>query len=214
MMASSFMNAISLMAARASDFFGGLSDGLAGIPGMEGISGTFGNISSAVLRAGGAMNQAAYEMRQAGQASLDSAGAGFDSLSAPIESVQKIRDLLASIKEDRISLPDLLGVGDGEEGGGGGSKGKSATEKLDEELTAQEERIKEHFDRIKAITQGGLSDKLGAWGDYFGNLASLTGSNNQKLLGIAKSFAAAQALIDAWVAHNAVLRDPTLPWCL
>lgn len=129
-------------------------------------------------------------------------------LTAPLESVQKIRDTLASIKEDRITLPDLLGLGGGDEEGGGGS----AKKKLDEELTAQEKRIKEHFDRIRALTQGGLSDKLGAWGNYFTNLVSLTGSSNQRLLALGKSFAAAQALIDAWSAHNKVLADPTLPW--
>lgn len=129
-------------------------------------------------------------------------------LSGPLESVTRIRDLLASMKEEGLTLPDILGTGAGEEGG----EGETGQEKLDRELTAQEERVAEHFNRITALTQGGLSDKLGAWGSYFGNLASLTGSNNKKLLGLQKSFAAAQALIDAWGAHNKVLNDPTLPW--
>jgi hypothetical protein len=130
-------------------------------------------------------------------------------LDGPFKSIQAIRDLLASMKDEKITLPDILGLGTGDDEEGGG---KSAAEKLDEELTAQEERVQEHFGRIKALTQGGLSDKLGAWGGYFKNLASLTGTNNKKLLGIAKSFAAAQALMDAWTAHNRVLADPTLPW--
>lgn len=128
--------------------------------------------------------------------------------SAPLESIQKMRDLLASIKDDRITLPDLLGVGGGEEGEGGSGKGGGALKKLDEQLTAQEQRIKAHFDRIKALTMGGLSDKLGAWGSYFSNLASLTQSNNAKLLAIAKAAQAAQALMDAWSAYTATLRDP------
>ena len=130
-------------------------------------------------------------------------------LSEPLAGVQKIRDTLASIKDERITLPDLLGVASDEGEGGKGKKGKS----LDEKLTEQEKRIKEHFDRVKALAKGGLSDKLGAWGDYFSGLIQLTGSNNKKLLAAQKTFVAAQALIDAFGAYNKVLNDPTpQPW--
>ena len=209
-MEGSFLGAISRMAMKASDFFMSMSEGVANIPGMEGLAGGLMSASDAFLRG-------AASTSQAGQTSLNQAGgmreqaAGlFSGLSAPLESVQKIRDLLASIKDERITLPDLLGVGtdDGE-----GGKGKSASEKLDEELTAQEERVKEHFERVKALAQGGLSDKLGAWGDYFSGLIQLTGSNNKKLLAAQKTFVAAQALIDAFGAYNKVLNDPTpQPW--
>ena len=124
-------------------------------------------------------------------------------LDAPFESIQKIRDLLASIKEEGLSLPDLLGGSDDDD-----ETGKD----LDEKLSEQEQRIRDHFDRVKAITQGGLSDQLGGYGNYFNSLVSLTNSNNSRLLSIGKAFAAAQALIDAWSAHNRVLADPTLPW--
>ena len=57
-----------------------------------------------------------------------------------------------------------------------------------------------------------MSDAAGAWGSYFDDVVSRSGSSNERLLGIAKSFGAAMALVDAWQAHNATLRDPTLPW--
>jgi hypothetical protein len=126
---------------------------------------------------------------------------------SPLESVQKIKDLLASIKEDKITLPDLLGFGGDEEDDKKGGKKKDP---LDEKLKGVEKRIKDHFDRIKALTEGGLSDKLGAWGSYFSNLATLMGTSNKKLLGIAKAFQASQSLIDAWGAYTKVLNDPSL----
>jgi hypothetical protein len=122
-------------------------------------------------------------------------------LAAPYESIQKIRDLLASMKEEGFTLPNIL-FGDDDD------DGKS----LDEKLSDQENRIREHLERIAGLTQGSLSGQLGSWGDYFTNLAQLTGSSNEKLLKLGKAFAASQALIDAWTAHNRVLADPTLPW--
>lgn len=170
----------------------GMSDFADGTERMRGAAQTLGDTGSADVAAGRVTTRLAGD---------------------PIESVQRMRDLLASIKDDRITLPDLLGVGAGDdEGGAGGGGGSPALKKLDEELSAQEDRIREHFNRIKALTEGGLSDKLGAWGSYFDNLISLTGTKNDRLLAIGKTFAAAQALIDAWSAHNQVLRDPTLPW--
>ena len=68
------------------------------------------------------------------------------------------------------------------------------------------------FQRIYNLTKGNLSDQLGAWGGYFQNLASLTGSSNNKMMAALKAFGAAEALINAWRSFNQVLADPTLPW--
>jgi hypothetical protein len=125
-----------------------------------------------------------------------------ETLDAPLESLNKIRETLSNMKDENITLDGILGGGDGDGDG----------KKLKEKLSEREEAIKAHLDRIKALTQGTLGDKLGAWGDYFSGLATLMGDNNQKLLGIAKSFAAAQALIDAWQAYNQTIADPSLPW--
>lgn len=102
---------------------------------------------------------------------------------------------------------EVVGAGSG--GGGGGSP---RTEALREQLSRQEQIISEHMSRIKALTEGGLSEQLGAWGSYFNNLGNMAGKSGEKLLRIAKAFGAAQALVDAWRAHNAVLADPALPW--
>lgn len=70
----------------------------------------------------------------------------------------------------------------------------------------------EGYQQITALTQGNLADQLGAWGDYFGNLTDLMGSENNKLLSLQKAFAAGEALINAWRGYNQVLADPTVPW--
>lgn len=213
-MAGQFLGAISQMGVAASDFFAGLAGGLSGIPGMEGMADTFDAAATAVQRAAGSISQRGVELFRTGSGQISAASEGLPAL----KSVQKLKDLFASMKDEGLTMSDIMGIGgssdgegDGSGGGGGGGKSK-ASKKLDEELSGQEKRIRDHFDRIKALTQGGLSDKLGSWGNYFSNLASLTGTNNKKLLAISKAFAQAQALVDAWVAHNKVLADPTLPW--
>lgn len=125
-------------------------------------------------------------------------------LGAPMESIQAIRDLLTNMKEEGLSLDDIIFGGDDEDEDGG--------KKIQEKLDDQAKRIKEHFDRIRALSTGGLSDQLGGWSDYFSNLVSLTGKSHEKLLRVSKAFKAAQALIDAWSAYNQVLADPSLPF--
>ena len=66
-----------------------------------------------------------------------------------------------------------------------------------DKLEGQAKRIAETMKKLKALTIGTLSDKLGAWGDYFSDLAALTGTNSRKLLASAKSCGAAPALLDA-----------------
>ena len=218
-----FMSMVAGIQSMWSDMLYSMGSGISSIPGMSGLGasmmGAANNVLQGVVGSGG-LNDVVSGLRGAAGDAAASAAGGFAGLGAPLESVQKIRDVLASIKDDRITLPDLLGVGgedeEGEGGGGGGSGGKSAaSKKLDDELTEQENRIRDHFDRIKALTTGGLSDKLGAWGDYFSNLVNLTGTQNEKLFRIAKAAKAGQALMDAWSAYNQVLADPSFigrPW--
>lgn len=212
-MQAAWIGAVANMGSAISDLFWGMSDGMrgSGIPMLEGMADGLQKVALRATTASAAISHVALgHMNESGDL-LAAATGGFADASAPLESVQKIRDVLAGIKEERLTLPDLLGVGsgDGEDGEGGGGK-SAASKKLDEELTAQEERIKTHFDRIKALSVGGLSDKLGAWGNYFDGLISLTGSKNEKLFAIAKTAKAAQAFIDAWSAYNQVLADPAL----
>jgi hypothetical protein len=121
-MEGSFLGAISRMAMKASDFFMSMSEGVANIPGMEGLAGGLMSASNAFLRGAASTSQAGQmSINQAGGMREQAAGL-FAGLSGPLESVQKIRDLLASIKDERITLPDLLGVPGGDSEGGGKKK--------------------------------------------------------------------------------------------
>lgn len=211
-----FMDMVAYVQTKWSDLLYNLGAGVGKIPGLEGLGNKLMSAGNDALQSAvgaGGTAATADELRARAGEEGDRAAGLLEGLDAPLKSVQKIKDLLASIKDERITLPDLLGVAGGDEGEGGGKGGKSVSEKLDEELTAQEERIKTHFERVTALAKGGLSDKLGAWGNYFSGLIQLTGSNNKKLLAAQKTFVAAQALIDAFGAYNKVLNDPTpQPW--
>ena len=163
----------------------------------------------------GMAEQGAYNMSAGGAIASSASGALAGLFTEPLNSVQAIRDVLAQMREEGLSLPEVLGVAgsDGAGADGGGVGGGSMQERLDQELSAMESRIKEHYDIVSALAQGGLSDKLGAWGNYFSNLVSLTGTGNKKLLALSKAFTASQALIDAYGAYVKVLNDPTpQPW--
>lgn len=187
--------------ASITEAFAGLTQAIAS--GMNALFGT--NISGIGSDLAAKLRSEADYLSDGGAAIAESAGGSLAALGQEgFASIQRIRDLLASMKDENITLDSIFGGGNDEEGEGGGS--------LKDKLAERESAIAEHLERIRALTQGGLSSQLGAWGNYFTNLASLTGSNNAKLLGLAKSFAAAQSLINAWQAHNQVLADPTLPW--
>lgn len=120
----------------------------------------------------------------------------------------QIDQIMAGLGGEFIEFPEVGG-------GGGGSIAENmdaVTESIKEALKRREEAWIEHYTRIAMLTQGSTVDQIGAWGSYFSDLITLTGTNNEKLLKMGKAFAAAQALIDAWGAHNKVLNDPTLPW--
>ncbi len=176
---------------------------------LVGLANSLGaNFSKIELPTAGGMLDDGKNTIEGGSAVMSSALTSLDEVGAsPLASVQKIRDLLASMKEEKITLGDILDPSPDDEDGSGDS--------LDEKLTDQEDRIRKHFERIKALTVGGLSDKLGAWSNYFGNLVTLTGSSNQKLLAISKAYKAAQSLADAYSAYTQVLADPSFvgrPW--
>ena len=140
-------------------------------------------------------------LKEGGKAIISSTAESYRNL-------KSVREVLAGMKDDKITLPDILGLGeDGEGGGGGGGK------TLKEKLSDQESAIRDHVERIRALTQGGLSGSLGAWGDYFDNLFQMTGTSNKRVLGLVKAFNSAQALMDAWGAYNRVLNSPEpMPW--
>lgn len=180
--------------------FGRFVDNIAATRLGEAIGITGGNAEAAMGATADAMGDLTEEMAVL----LDRQKEIRSGLSGPLESVQNIKKLLQSMKDGELSLDDIIFGSDGD--------AKDGKDKLNEKLEGQAKRIQEHYDRIKAIADGSLSDQLGGWDNYFSNLVSLTGSSNEKLLKIAKAFGAAQALIDAWSAYNQVLADPTLPF--
>lgn len=75
-------------------------------------------------------------------------------------------------------------------------------------IKAQQELFKVYEDLANASSGA----QLGAWGNFFGSMANLAQSGNERILKIQKAFVAAQALMDAWGAYNKVLNSPGLPW--
>ena len=144
-------------------------------------------------------------------------GAGIDSMmgerrraiqriSAELELLRIGSEEASAALEGIFEAPGVSdGSGSSAGGGGGGQRVKTPVEVA---IEAHKTAIHE----LVADTRSSLSSALGAWGGYFDDLTSLSGSKSQRLLQISKSFGAAMALIDAWQAHNAVLKDPTLPW--
>lgn len=135
-MEGSFLGAISRMAMKASDFFMSMSEGVANIPGMEGLAGGLMSASNAFLRGAASTSQAGQmSINQAGGMREQAAGL-FAGLDAPLESVQKIKDLLSSIKDERITLPDLLGAGTDADGEGGGKKKTPLEEQTEAQIAS------------------------------------------------------------------------------
>lgn len=120
-----FMDMVASVQMAWSDMLYNLGSGIGNIPGLEGLGNKLmaaGNDALAgAVGAGGSAATAGDLRAQAGAEGERAAGL-FAGLSAPLESVQKIKDLLASIKDERITLPDLLGVAGTDEEGGGKKK--------------------------------------------------------------------------------------------
>lgn len=96
----------------------------------------------------------------------------------------------------------------GIDGGGGGGAASAIQEQADEALRIYQETL----EQVKQIQSDTLSDQLGGWGDFFGDLGSMMGSEGEKMLKIQKSLNAGQALMNAWTAYTQTLADPSLPW--
>jgi len=139
-----FMDMIVSIQTAWSDMLYNLGAGIGNIPGLEGLGnkmmGAGNDALQAAVGSGGTAATAAG-LRSEATAEGERAAGLFEGLSAPLESVQKIRDLLASIKDERITLPDLLGVGADDTGGGG--KGKTPLEEQTEAQIASLQALKD-----------------------------------------------------------------------
>jgi hypothetical protein len=165
---------------------------------------TTGGLAGALIEGGNQAFDAGEEAQSDSVAAIASGTAQFGALAAPLAGVQAIRDVLAGMRDENLTVPGVLsGDAAGEGGGAGGGMSR---------LQSTIEQAKGMLDEFRDYTRMTLGEQLGAWGSYFGDLANLVGSGNEKILAVSKSFAAAQALINAWEGYAQTLRDPTLPW--
>lgn len=80
----------------------------------------------------------------------------------------------------------------------------------EEFLRWKENVTQEHESKMQQIRAAGFADSLNATGEFFGALAGVMGSGNEKMLRVQKTFAAAGALVNAYLAASQVLADPKL----
>lgn len=107
----------------------------------------------------------------------------------------------------------LDGVFQGSEATTGGAAGGTRGGGRSSSRVVQEvQAISQEMENLKDLTRGQLGEMLGAWSGYFNDLGSVMQSGNDKVLRIAKAFAAAEALINAYRAATQALADPTVPF--
>lgn len=71
---------------------------------------------------------------------------------------------------------------------------------------------REYGAQLAQIQAQQYTGALNAAGDFFGALAGVMGGENETMLKMQRTFAAASALINAWLAASQVLADPTIPF--
>lgn len=85
-------------------------------------------------------------------------------------------------------------------------------------LTEQEHQAaiqsleQQHTDKLSAIRAAAQARDLQSMGSFFGAVGSIMEQGGGQMLGIAKAFGAAQALINSYVAASQALADPTVPF--
>ena len=196
-----FMDMVASVQMAWSDMLYNLGAGIGNIPGLEGLGNKLmaaGNDALAgAVGAGGSAATAGDLRAQAGAESERAAGL-FAGLSAPLESVQKIKDLLASIKEEGITLPDLLGVGGDAVDAGGGKKKTPLEEQTDLQIQA-----------LKDLKDQGR-DTWSALGTFLQQFAGKSKAAAIAVIAINKGLAIAQAIQNTAVAYTkALIADPT-----
>ena len=70
----------------------------------------------------------------------------------------------------------------------------------------------QHTDKLSAIRDAAQNRDMQSLGSFFGAVGSIMEQGGGQMLGIAKAFGAAQALINSYVAASQALADPTVPF--
>jgi hypothetical protein len=81
-----------------------------------------------------------------------------------------------------------------------------------EHLRLMEQAQQQHADRMSQIDVYRYGTGLQQAQAFMGGMASALQSGNERMAAIGKKFAAVEALINAWRAHNQVLADPSVPF--
>lgn len=71
---------------------------------------------------------------------------------------------------------------------------------------------RQHSEAMASIDAYRYGNGLQQAGAFFGDMASAMAGGNNKMLKISRVFAAAQGLINSYLAYTEVLKDPLLPW--
>lgn len=138
-------------------------------------------------------------MMENGREVISSAGRSLSMiLSEPMKSVESIRDVLRSIKEERLDLPSLL-TGGGEDGEGGGGKQKSAWEQMIEDI----ERTKNAYAGLREAGQ----NTWGALGDFIQQFAGKSKAAAIAVIAIQKGLSIAQIISNTAAAQLRALAE-------
>lgn len=83
---------------------------------------------------------------------------------------------------------------------------------MEEHAALMEQLQQQHQEKMTAIDAWRYGDGLTKAESFFGGMADALSKGNEKMARAAKVFGAAEALINAWRAHNQTLADPSLPF--
>ncbi|MDH5796935.1 MAG: hypothetical protein OEZ19_00080 [Paracoccaceae bacterium] len=166
--------------------FGEFMDGIAAIAPefMNFEGGNAEEAAKAQVDAMAALNDSLFDI-------LAEQSAASDLLAQPLESIQTLKDLLASIKEEGLDLPSLLsGDSGGGEGGGGGGEGgdkKSAWERAIEAI----EKVRQAYEGLRSAQRSVWTEAANLIQMFAGKskVAALAALAIQKGLSIAQIFA-------------------------
>lgn len=148
------------------------------------------------------------DIMSSGQQVMQSAAGGLMDLSGPLEGVQKIRDLLAKMKEEGTTLPDILGAptggvdgaGAGATGGGGGGGGAgNAVDPITESIQGQ-------IDVLKNLKQQGR-DTWAALGTFIQQFAGKSKAAAIAAIAIQKGLSIAQIISNTAAAQMRAIAE-------
>jgi len=85
-------------------------------------------------------------------------------------------------------------------------------DKLKEHHATIQTLEKDHVQKVSGIRREGQNQDLQYMGQFFSSVGSIMESGGNEMLGLAKAFGSAQALINTFVAGSQALADPTVPF--